>query len=208
MIKCLEGNKLIPSIFITELAVLLRNYCHPHFIGCLALVLLMSTWIAKCRQIHRFTVQFTERCSVQPARHAVNLWLSYSCAIIFGKKCALFFIKGFVLINLHFNPSDTNTWLISFCFYIFLARELFDILIKQTLAINSFSVEDIPDLSEMTICLWLKIGAGWSSSSNKRMYLVSYDVDAPNTLKTNSFFLGLDDSKSLIFGIGTEAQPW
>ena len=103
--------------------------------------------------------------------------------------------------------SDSNTWSISFCFYI-LARELFDILIKPTLTLNSFSVEDIPDISEMTICLWLKIGAGWSSSSNKRMYLVSYDVDAPNTLKTNSFFLGLDDSKSLIFGIGTEAQPW
>ena len=75
-------------------------------------------------------------------------------------------------------------------------------MIKPTLAINSFSVEDIPDLSEMTICLWLKIGAGWSSSSNKRMYLVSYDVDAPNTLKTNSFFLGLDDST------GTEVHPW
>ena len=103
--------------------------------------------------------------------------------------------------------SDSNTWSISFCFYI-LARELFDILIKPTLTLNSFSVEDIPDISEMTICLWLKIGAGWSSSSNKRMYLVSYDVDAPNTLKTNSFFLGLDDSKSLVFGIGTEAQPW
>ena len=81
-------------------------------------------------------------------------------------------------------------------------------MIKPTLTLNSFSMEDIPDISEMTICLWLKIGAGWSSSSNKRMYLVSYDVDAPNTLKTNSFFLGLDDTKSLIFGIGTEAQPW
>ena len=81
-------------------------------------------------------------------------------------------------------------------------------MIKPTLTLNSFSVEDIPDISEMTICLWLKIGAGWSSSSNKRMYLVSYDVDAPNTLKTNSFFLGLDDSKHLVFGIGTEAQPW
>ena len=74
-------------------------------------------------------------------------------------------------------------------------------MIKPKLAINSFSVEDIPYISD-------KIGAGWSSSSNKRMYLVSYDVDAPNTLKTNSFFLGLDDSKHLVFGIGTEAQPW
>ena len=81
-------------------------------------------------------------------------------------------------------------------------------MIKPKLAINSFSVEDIPYISDVTTCLWRKIGAGWSSSSNKRMYLVSYDVDAPNTLKTNSFFLGLDDSKSLIFGIGTEAQPW
>ena len=29
--------------------------------------------IVKCQQIHRFTMQFTERCNVQPARHAVSL---------------------------------------------------------------------------------------------------------------------------------------
>ena len=40
------------------------------------------------------------------------------------------------------------------------------------------------------------------------MYLVSYDVDALNTLKINSFFLALDDSKSLVFGIRNEAKPW
>ena len=149
-------------------------------------------------------IHWTVQCTTRQARSELMTFV-FLCNHLW-KKNVIFHKR--ICTNLHFNPSDTNTWSISFCFYIFLARELFDILIKPTLAINSFSVEDIPDISEMTICLWLKIGAGWSSSSNKRMYLVSYDVDAPNTLKTNSFFLGLDDSKSLIFGIGTEAQPW
>ena len=80
-----EEIKWFLPTFLSELAVLLRNYCHPHFIACLALVLLMSKLIAKCQQIPRFTMQFTERCSVQPVRHAVSLWLSCSCAIIFRK---------------------------------------------------------------------------------------------------------------------------
>ena len=150
-------------------------------------------------------IHCTVQCTTRQARSELMTFV-FLCNHLWKKMCFIFHKR--ICTNLHFNPSDTNTWSISFCFYIFLARELFDILIKPTLAINSFSVEDIPDISEMTICLWLKIGAGWSSNSNKRMYLVSYDVDAPNTLKTNSFFLGLDDSKHLVFGIGTEAQPW
>ena len=73
---------------------------------------------------------------------------------------------------------------------------------------NSFVVEDIPELSEMTMCLWLKVGTEWSSNTNKKMYLVAYDVDVDDQLTANSFFLGLDDNKNLVFGIGNGAQSW
>ena len=81
-------------------------------------------------------------------------------------------------------------------------------MIKPTLAMNSFVVEDIPDLSEMTMCMWLKIRTQWNSDANQRMYLVAYDVDVSDQLTANSFFAGLDGDKNLVFGIGNGAQTW
>ncbi|KAJ7356382.1 Neuronal pentraxin-2 [Desmophyllum pertusum] len=85
-------------------------------------------------------------------------------------------------------------------------RKPFDVKIQQSLHMNSFEVEDIPDLSEMTMCMWLNIRTEWNSNANQRMYLVAYDVGVSDQLKANSFFAGLDDDKNLVFGIGTGAQ--
>ena len=80
--------------------------------------------------------------------------------------------------------------------------------ITSSLAMNSFAVEDTPDLSEMTMCLWLKVATSWQNDPSKRMYLVAYDLDISDQLTANSFFLALDNDKKLEFGIGREVQTW
>ncbi|XP_078358676.1 neuronal pentraxin receptor-like [Oculina patagonica] len=81
-------------------------------------------------------------------------------------------------------------------------RDLFDVMIKPPLGMNQFVMDDIPDLSEMTMCMWLRIPTNWQNNPNKRMYLVAYNVDGHNELTANSFFAGLDNAKNLVFGIG------
>ncbi|XP_078358640.1 uncharacterized protein LOC144643310 isoform X2 [Oculina patagonica] len=86
------------------------------------------------------------------------------------------------------------------------SRDLFDVMIKPPLGMNQFVMDDIPDLSEMTMCMWLKIPTNWQNNPNKRMYLVAYDVDGHDELTANSFFAGLDNAKNLVFGIGNGAD--
>ena len=81
-------------------------------------------------------------------------------------------------------------------------------MIKPPLGMNQFVVEDIPDLSEMTMCMWLRIRTDWKNDPNKRMYLVAYDVDIHDELTANSFFAALDNDKNLVFGIGNGAKTW
>ncbi|KAJ7393507.1 hypothetical protein OS493_006491 [Desmophyllum pertusum] len=83
----------------------------------------------------------------------------------------------------------------------------FDVEINPSLQMNSIKVADIPDLTEMTMCMWLKIGSAWDDTGNKLMYLVAYDVDHSDQMTTNSFFAGLNDDKQLVFGIGNSAPP-
>lgn len=73
---------------------------------------------------------------------------------------------------------------------------------------NAIKVEDIPELSEMTVCMPLKPGTEWDASANKQMYLSAYDLDPSDELTTNSFFVGLNDDKEPVFGIGNSAATW
>ena len=73
---------------------------------------------------------------------------------------------------------------------------------------NQFFVEDVPDLSQITMCMWLRIATNWQNNPNKRMYLAAYDVDARDQLTVNSFFAGLDNDQNLVFGIGKGAKTW
>lgn len=73
---------------------------------------------------------------------------------------------------------------------------------------KSFVVEDIPDLTEMTVCMWLNFRSDWDSNGNQRMYLVAYDVNESNQLTADSFFAGLDGNINLVFGVGNGGQAW
>lgn len=73
---------------------------------------------------------------------------------------------------------------------------------------KSFVVEDIPDLTEMTVCMWLNFRSDWDSNGYQRMYLVAYDVNESNQLTADSFFAGLDGNINLVFGVGNGGQAW
>ena len=92
-------------------------------------------------------------------------------------------------------------------FHITAAIELFDVIIKPSLQMNKFQVDPIPDLSEMTMCTWLRLPVELNGNPNENLYLTAYAVES-DELTADSFFLGLNGNKKLVFGIGTGEKTW
>lgn len=67
---------------------------------------------------------------------------------------------------------------------------------------KSLVVEDIPDLTEMTMCMWRNIRSNCDSNRNQTMYLVAYDVDESSQLTADSFFAGPDGNINLVSEVG------
>ena len=92
-------------------------------------------------------------------------------------------------------------------FHIIAAIELFDVIIKPSLQMNKFQVEPIPDLSELAMCMWLRLPVELHGNPNENLYLTAYAVEN-DELTADSFFLGLNGNKKLVFGIGTGEKTW
>ena len=88
-------------------------------------------------------------------------------------------------------------------FHITAAIELFDVIIKSSLQMNKFQVDPIPDLSELTMCTWLRLPV----ELNENLYLTAHAVES-DEMTADSFFLGLNGNKKLVFGIGTGEKTW
>ena len=56
---------------------------------------------------------------------------------------------------------------------------------------KSLVVEDIPDLTEIFMGMWLNIRSDWHSNGIQRIYLVAYHVNESSLLTAASFFLVL-----------------
>ena len=115
-----EEIKWFLPTFLSELAVLLRNYCHPHFIAWLALVLLMST----LPSVNKYTASLCNSLNGAVYNPSGTLWASDFHVLVqssLEKLCFIvhkriwYFLCQSIYILIF---SDSNTWSISFCFYI------------------------------------------------------------------------------------------
>ena len=73
---------------------------------------------------------------------------------------------------------------------------------------KSLVVEDIQDLTEITMCMWLNIRSDQHSNGNQRIYFVAYDVNESSQLTAASFFASPDDNINLVFEVGNGGQAW
>lgn len=94
-------------------------------------------------------------------------------------------------------------------FYTIAAMDLFDVIIKPSLQFDSgLEVDTIPDLPEMTMCMWLHFPTALNGNSSQLIYLAAYAVNPSSQLTADSFYLALNGNKKLVFGIGAGASTW
>ena len=98
MIKFLEGNKLIPSKFYFRASGIAQKLLPPSFycvLGTSSSNVNMDSQVSTNTPLH-CAIHCTVQCTTRQARSELMTFV-FLCNHLW-KKCALFFIKGFVLI--------------------------------------------------------------------------------------------------------------